>query len=555
MLLKLFHGWEVGPAVMIEHVRRFRAEHVALLERYAHYDEMMTRDNEPPSPYWLMTVSCGQHSSRAFIAWCDETIAKLEQLPAEPRAGGESWTPGDHQHPEVKRMSVDTAGAALLLDGRRDDDATLALAHDALADGLAAGGWAVDDWTLRDDRIAWCAGCFKCWTQTPGVCAHHDDGRKVAERWVPSDLTVLLTPVTFGGYSSELKKALDHVIPILLPFMRKREGETRHPQRYELRRDLLVVGTVPAGQAARHRGGHLQAVGGAQHAQHAAAAAGPVACSSRARMTEEVRVAVTDLLATVGVKTPEVVRRRPERGGRVKPPRTALLLVGSPKPGESTSESLGAYLLEALEKGGVKTQTLHVDQGRALRTSRAKDCLEAVASSDLVVLSFPLYVDSLPAPTTRALELIAAARAGSAGAGAPADEHSPAFLAICQSGFAEAEHSAVAIEICRNFARSAGFAWAGGLVMPEGGMISGMPHAQGGRPHAARRQGAGPHRHCAGRRRAGVGRSGRAHGQAGVPAGRLPLHGQLGLALAAEEAGQGEPDARLTAAWPRRVRD
>jgi len=142
-----------------------------------------------------------------------------------------------------------TQPTALLLDGRRDDDPTLALARDALADGLAAGGWAVDDWTLRDDKIAWCAGCFKCWTATPGVRAHHDDGRLVAERWVRSDLVVLLTPVTFGGYSSELKKALDHVLPILLPFMRKRSGETRHPQRYERRRDLLVVGTVPAGEA------------------------------------------------------------------------------------------------------------------------------------------------------------------------------------------------------------------------------------------------------------------------------------------------------------------
>jgi len=146
-------------------------------------------------------------------------------------------------------MNANQTGAALLLDGRRDDDPTLALAHDALADGLAAGGWAVDDWTLRDDKIAWCAGCFKCWTQTPGVCAHHDEGRTVAERWTRSDLTVLLTPVTFGGYSSELKKALDHVLPILQPFMQKRRGETRHPQRYARRRDLLVVGAVPAGQA------------------------------------------------------------------------------------------------------------------------------------------------------------------------------------------------------------------------------------------------------------------------------------------------------------------
>ena len=145
-------------------------------------------------------------------------------------------------------MNTNPPGAALLLDGRRDDDRTLAFAHDAIVGGLAAGGWAVDDWTLRDDKIAWCAGCFKCWTQTPGVCVHRDDGRTVAERWTHSDLAVLLTPVTFGGMS-ELKKALDHVLPILQPFMQKRRGETRHPQRYARRRDLLVVGTVPAGQA------------------------------------------------------------------------------------------------------------------------------------------------------------------------------------------------------------------------------------------------------------------------------------------------------------------
>ena len=146
-------------------------------------------------------------------------------------------------------MNTDLPGAALLLDGRRDDEPTLALAHDALVDGLAGGGWTVDDWRLRGDHIAWCAGCFKCWTTTPGVCAHHDDGREVAARWVRSDLAVLLTPVTFGGYSSELKKALDHVIPSLLPTMLRRGGETHHPQRYPRRRSLVVVGTVPAGQA------------------------------------------------------------------------------------------------------------------------------------------------------------------------------------------------------------------------------------------------------------------------------------------------------------------
>jgi len=163
----------------------------------------------------------------------------------------------------------------------------------------------------------------------------------------------------------------------------------------------------------------------------------------------------------------------------MKAPRTALLLVGSPKPGASTSESLGTYLCEELEKRGLKTQTLHVV--KAVRTEEATGELHAaVDAADLVVLSFPLYVDSLPAPAIRALELIAARRIGKdaacGGADAPpADEGGPAFVAICQSGFPEVEQSEIAIEICRNFAAAAGFEWAGGLILGAGGMIDGKP--------------------------------------------------------------------------------
>jgi hypothetical protein len=197
-------------------------------------------------------------------------------------------------------MNTDHPGAALLLDGRLDDEPTLALAHDALADGLAAGGWAVDDWTLRDDKIAWCAGCFKCWTQTPGVCAHHDGGRKVAERWVPSDLVVMLTPVTFGGYSSQLKKALDHVIPILQPFMQKRHGETRHPQRYERRRDLLVVGTVPADQSDGREAATFKRLV-ERNTCNMQPPRWTVGVVAQGTSDWEVRVAVNALLAEVGV--------------------------------------------------------------------------------------------------------------------------------------------------------------------------------------------------------------------------------------------------------------
>ncbi len=101
----------------------------------------------------------------------------------------------------------------------------------------------------------------------------------------------------------------------------------------------------------------------------------------------------------------------------------------------------------------------------------------AVAAADLVVLSFPLYVDSLPAPAIRALELIASERAGEAVA-REAGPDGKAFVTICQSGFPEVEHNEVAVEICRHFAQDAGFEWAGGLILPAGGMLNGQPLAK-----------------------------------------------------------------------------
>jgi hypothetical protein len=152
----------------------------------------------------------------------------------------------------------------------------------------------------------------------------------------------------------------------------------------------------------------------------------------------------------------------------MKTPHTALLLVGSPKPGASSSASLGTYLLEELEKRGLRADTVNLTT--ALRSNEATEALHAaVAAADLVVLSFPLYIDCLPAPVIRALELIAARRAGLPAAAGD----KPGFVAICQCGFPEAEQNEVALEICRNFASAAGFEWAGGLGMGAGGMTGG----------------------------------------------------------------------------------
>jgi multimeric flavodoxin WrbA len=119
----------------------------------------------------------------------------------------------------------------------------------ALEEELRSRGCAVAPFELDDMIIKACRGCFACWLKHPGTCAVRDDEEKYLRALIESDVSVWITPVTFGGYSSTLKKALDRSIPILLPFFIKTHGEIHHPQRYKKRRKLLAVGTLPTDDA------------------------------------------------------------------------------------------------------------------------------------------------------------------------------------------------------------------------------------------------------------------------------------------------------------------
>jgi hypothetical protein len=105
-------------------------------------------------------------------------------------------------------------------------------------------GWKVKAFALAGMDIQPCRGCFSCWVKTPGICVITNDGQEsILRAWAEADLIAMLTPITFGGYAPELKKALDRIIPVLSPFFITIRGETHHPQRYPHPRRLLAIGT------------------------------------------------------------------------------------------------------------------------------------------------------------------------------------------------------------------------------------------------------------------------------------------------------------------------
>jgi multimeric flavodoxin WrbA len=355
----------------------------------------------------------------------------------------------------------------LILDGSAGSDPTAAILIDQLTDALRACGGDVRTMHLNEMKIARCQGDFFCWIRQPGVCAIDDDNRVVTQAYIQSDLVVFLTPISFGGYGSGLKYAVDHLIPLIMPYFTQIQGEVHHSRRYQKYPRLLAIGWLPRPDSTSKAVFHHLVQRNAINFHAPVAISGVIYAGEP---VDEIHSNVkTWLEAVLGGKS-QPQRELPafdaEPIAPGDPPKSALLLVGSPRGATSCSQALGDYLLEKLALQGIQTERVRLYT--LLNSARHKASLfSKMDASNLVVLAFPLYIDSVPAPVTSILEEYAAHR-GTVGEG-----RNPRFVALVNSGFPEAYQNQTALAICRNFARQTGLEWAGGLALGGGQVLAG----------------------------------------------------------------------------------
>jgi multimeric flavodoxin WrbA len=192
---------------------------------------------------------------------------------------------------------------AIILDGSRNGDEGLAAARQSLVAELQGLGWQVQTFLLRELEIHHCLGCFGCWVRTPGQCVIDDAAREIARGAIASQMLVYLTPVTFGGYSSELKKAVDRIICLISPFFTFVNGEIHHRKRYERYPRLVGLGLVEDGD---EEGGQIFCRLVGRNAINFHSPAHAAAVMRRGQGEAEVRAVVRDLLQKV-VPVPERV--------------------------------------------------------------------------------------------------------------------------------------------------------------------------------------------------------------------------------------------------------
>jgi multimeric flavodoxin WrbA len=359
---------------------------------------------------------------------------------------------------------------ALVLNGASALGDMAAAVEAALTPQLAARGYDVACHDLTALEIPDCNGDFGCWTVTPGVCVQAGPHREVARDLVQSDLVVWLTAVTFGGYSSALKRQLDHSIPLISPRFTKVDGETHHEPRYERFPSVLAVGLAERPDEAGRRVFERLVRRNVLN-MYAPRFASPVLTRDELPALAAAVARWLDELAASN--RPSRAAAPLELGARpdlpIVAPRRALILVGSPRGSASVSAAISSHLEGLLTELGLTVSTNWIH--RCLREDPGLGNLgDALSRADVVVLATPLYMDSLPAPVTEALEALARQR--SLGA-APR----PRFLAIVNCGFPEAVHTDTALAVCRLWAGEAGLDWIGGLGIGGGGMLAGKPLA------------------------------------------------------------------------------
>lgn len=111
------------------------------------------------------------------------------------------------------------------------------------AEAIRQAGCEVRTVVLSCDEIGPCIGCFGCWIKTPGLCViTGDPANDIAREEMNCDAVVLLSKVTFGGFSPDVKAFLDRSIPNISPLFEIYGGKMHHVMRYEKFPCWIAVG-------------------------------------------------------------------------------------------------------------------------------------------------------------------------------------------------------------------------------------------------------------------------------------------------------------------------
>jgi multimeric flavodoxin WrbA len=334
---------------------------------------------------------------------------------------------------------------------------------------------------VSSEVLADCTGCFGCWTRTPGICIlKKDGGAEFLKKIYDADFFIVISKITWGGYSWPIKAYVDRTLPLVHPFFRKVGGEMHHKRRYASSPLLLAIGygaengteeeTFITYTEAHRDNMSIKAEEGTFIWKDDSSVN---ACSEWLRNTQSGKVSggkgetrrsgrvVEDTISKRDFASIQV-GKIPENSPEMK----IIAVNGSPKGEQSNSREV-ISILQAMHP--VETKWTVISQKTENEFSSGQFFDAAV-----LLIAFPLYVDGIPASLMRFLERYG--QEYKRWRGRNKKDDAKAFpkqrvFAVANCGFYEGIQNMLALKMIEHFCDSAGLIWSGGVGLGTGEMI------------------------------------------------------------------------------------
>jgi len=111
-------------------------------------------------------------------------------------------------------------------------------------DGASQAGAEIEKHYVTDLDVKGCVGCFNCWWITPGKCVQRDDMDWILPKVAEADVLYLGTPIYHYNIIHYLQRMRERTLPLAMPEMYIKEGETHHPGRQRNVDQITVLAAV-----------------------------------------------------------------------------------------------------------------------------------------------------------------------------------------------------------------------------------------------------------------------------------------------------------------------
>ena len=333
-------------------------------------------------------------------------------------------------------------------------------------------------WEVISDRggIRPCAGCFGCWTKTPGTCVIKDGYEHMGSLIHQADELLVISRYTYGGFSSFVKNVFDRSIAWVLPFFEIAGGEMHHKKRYPEDKEISFI----------FRGGELTDDDQAKARQYVEAVCRNFHAVLKSLVFEEggdgtaqesAQNAAQESARNAAQESAQTAAQESARNAAQESALNAAQESAQNKAQDAQDEELAGTVLVNCSMRGNQANTrklleriaADIEGDKAIVNlgeygGRLDELIGVLLSAGKIVLGMPMYVDGIPSAALKVMEALEKYE----------NTGGKKIYSVTNMGFYESAQQKHLLGMIHAWCEACGFDYCGAAAVGAGEMLGGM---------------------------------------------------------------------------------